>query len=132
MGCAQFHLPPSLAHALPSKEDSLDAGTGFHKERGVPADIPQHEVLGQQVQRLPPRGPVGLHLVRLQRRLDQDQVAHLPRDGEDKEGVKDYGKVATHPFNPAKHVTGEAGHVFLNNWRTVCSVWFSTCYVDNA
>lgn len=58
-------LPPSLPHSLPSKEHAPDAGTGFDKEQGVPADVSKHEVLGEQVNQLPPGGPLRFLPVRL-------------------------------------------------------------------
>lgn len=76
-------LPPPLTHALSTQEHPFDAGAGPEEEQRVPADVPQHEVLSQQVRRLPPGGPHGLLLVRVQGSLEQYQVAHLPGNGED-------------------------------------------------
>ena len=104
-------LPPPLTHALSSQEHPLDAGVGSEEEHGVPADVDQHEVLGQQVDRLPPGGPHRLLLVLLQRSLDQHQVAHLPGDGKHQEGVEKHGEVATHTLDPAEHFRGKTRHV---------------------
>lgn len=103
-------LPPPLTHALSSQEYPSDTGAGFEEEQGVPTDVYQHEVLGQQVDRLPPGGPHRLLLVRLQRSLDHNQVAHLPGDGEHQEGVEHNGDVVTQPLDPAKHFTGKTRH----------------------
>ena len=104
-------LPPSLGHALSSQKDTFDCRASLHKERGVPADIAQHEVLRQQMDQLPAADPFRPGPVRLQGRLDQDQVAHLPRDGEDQEGVQDHGHVSAYSLHSRIRVTGKAGHL---------------------
>lgn len=104
-------LPPALPQAISSQEHPLDAGVGFQKEQRVPADVPQHEVLSQQVHRLPPGGPLRRFLLRLQRSLHQHQVAHLPGDGEDQEGVEEHGQALTNPLSPAEQRAGETRHV---------------------
>ena len=103
-------LPPPLSDALSPQEDPFDGRAGLHEERGVPADVPQHEVLGQQVDQLPAADPGRPGPVGLQGRFGHDQVAHLPGDGEDQEGVQDHREVSAHPLQPGVRVTGEAGH----------------------
>lgn len=98
-------LPPPLTHAFSSQEYAPDTGAGFEEQQGVPADVYQHEVLGQQVDRLPPGGPHSLLLVRLQRSLDHYQIAHLPGDREHQEGVEHDGEVVAQLLDPAKHFT---------------------------
>lgn len=103
-------LPPPLAHAFSTQEHPLDAGAGSEEEDGVPADVSQQEVLSQQVDHLPPRRPLRLLLLRLQRSFNHDQVAHLTGDGENQEGVERHREVTTHPVDPAKHFTGQTRH----------------------
>lgn len=110
-------VPPPLAHALSAQKHPLDAGAGSEEEQGVPADVPQHEVLNQQVERFPTGGPHGLLLVRLQRSLDQHQVAHLRGDGEDQEGVEDHGEGSTKLVDPEKDLTDKTRHVSTVRWE---------------
>lgn len=108
---AGITVPPALTHAFSTQEHPLDAGAGCVEEQGVPADVPQHEVLTQQVHHLPPGRPHRLLLLRLQGRLDHHQVAHLPGDGEDEEGVEEHREAGTHPLHPAEQPTAQTGHV---------------------
>lgn len=103
---AHADLPPALAHDLSSQEHALDAGASVEEEPGVPADVAQHEVLGQQVYGLPPGGPLRLLLLRVQRSLQQHQVAHFPGNGEHQEGVEDHREVVTQSLHPAEHFAG--------------------------
>lgn len=104
-------LPPALPQPIPSQEHSLNAGADFQEEKGVPADVPQHEVLAQQMQRLPPGGPRSLLLLRLQRSLHQHQVAHLPGDGEHQEGVEEHWELFTKLPDLAEQPAAQTCHV---------------------
>lgn len=81
-------VPPAETHAISFQEHSLDAGVGLDEEPGVPADVPQHEVLGQQMEALPVGGPRSPLLLRLQGSLLHDEVTHFRGDREHQQGVQ--------------------------------------------
>lgn len=108
----------------------MNAGAGFQKQRGVPYDVAKHEVLHEEVQSLPHGRPLGLLLVRLERRLDQDQVAHLRRDGKHENGVQNDGQVKTRLLHAIPHPTCEAKprHGALSVLCSLCFLVVATLF----
>lgn len=110
VGFTDITVPPAQTHAISFQEHSLDAGVGFDEEPGVPADVPQHKVLGQQMEGLPVVGPHRPLPLRLQGSLFHDEVTHFRGDREYQHGVEDDRQMLTVPLNQTKKSAAETRH----------------------
>lgn len=88
-------LPPPLTQRIPSKKHSANTWVSFDKQRCIPGNICQHEVLSEEMHGLPHGGPVSLLLFWLKGSLHQHQVTDLGSDGEHQHGVQNDRQVTT-------------------------------------
>ena len=95
--------------AIPSepRNTPLMLGLVFTNNEAFHVIFPNMKYCGRRCS-LPHSRPLGLVLVQLERRLDQDQVTHLRGDGEHENGVQNYGQVASRLLHAIPQPTIEA------------------------